>query len=201
MPTAGVAGTVKPLSKGDELFADGGTADYFYKVVSGTIRTSKLLADGRRQIDAFHIQGDIFGIETGSEHRFSAEAIDSATVVAYRRNQLQQLTNADLNFAQQVMGSMVRNLQRAQDHMLLLGRKSAVEKMATFLLDLAERLHDDDEIELPMSRSDIADHLGLTIETVSRTLACMIKQGVIKIGAGKRSILLVDKQGLQAMNG
>jgi CRP/FNR family transcriptional regulator, nitrogen fixation regulation protein len=188
------------LAKGEELFAEGEAAEYFYKIVSGTVRTYKLLTDGRRQIDAFHLPGDIFGIEAGAEHRFSADAVGDATVIAYRRSGLDRLTREHPAFGQQVMSCMIRNLERAQDHMLLLGRKTAQEKIATFLLDLAERLHEDDHVELPMLRSDIADHLGLTIETVSRTLAEFARKGLIKLAAGSRSVVLSNKAALEFLN-
>jgi CRP/FNR family transcriptional regulator, nitrogen fixation regulation protein len=193
-------GVTLRLAKGEELFAEGEEAEYFYKVVSGTVRTYKLLSDGRRQIDAFHLPADIFGIEAGSEHRFSAEAVGDATVIAYRRAGLDRLTREHPAFGEQVMSSMIRNLERAQDHMLLLGRKTAQEKIATFLLDLAERLHEDDHVELPMLRSDIADHLGLTIETVSRTLAEFARKGLIKLAAGSRSVVLSNKAALEFLN-
>jgi CRP/FNR family nitrogen fixation transcriptional regulator len=188
------------LGKGEELFAEGEEAEYFYKVASGTLRTYKLLNDGRRQIDAFHLSGDIFGIETGAQHRFSAEAVGNATVVSYRRSALDRLTREHPAFGQQVMSSVMRSLERAQDHMLLLGRKTAQEKIATFLLDLAERLHEDDHVELPMLRSDIADHLGLTIETVSRTLAEFARKGLITLAAGSRSVVLSNKAALEFLN-
>ena len=193
-------GVTLRLAKGEELFAEGEEAAYFYKVAAGTLRTYKLLSDGRRQIDAFHLSGDIFGIEAGAEHRFSAEAVGDVTVVAYRRSGLDRLTRDHPAFGQQVMSSMIRNLERAQDHMLLLGRKTAQEKIATFLLDLAERLHEDDHVELPMLRSDIADHLGLTIETVSRTLAEFARKRLIKLAAGSRSVVLSNKPALEFLN-
>lgn len=165
------AGTHMVLGKNEELFAEGDEADYFYQVVLGVIRSYKLLSDGRRQIDAFHLRGDIFGLEAGREHRFSAEAVGDAAVIAYRRSRLDTLTRDDPAFRDNIMMTTLRSLQRAQDHMLLLGRKTAQEKIATFLLDMAARVSEDDEqFELPMQRCDIADHLGLTIETVSRTL-------------------------------
>jgi CRP/FNR family nitrogen fixation transcriptional regulator len=93
----------------------------------------------------------------------------------------------------------MRSLERAQDHMLLLGRKSALEKIATFLLDLSERLGDD-QVDLPMSRTDIADHLGLTIETVSRTLTQLERQHVIELPAHRRSIQLSNKAALRRLD-
>ena len=189
------------LGKGEELFAEGDEAEFFYQVVSGAIRSYKLLSDGRRQIDAFHLAGDIFGLEAGSEHRFSAEAIGDATVIAYRRSRLGALIQDDAAFRDRIMTATLRSLERAQDHMLLLGRKTAQEKMATFLLDMAERLSKDDEhFELPMQRSDIADHLGLTIETVSRTLTQFVRSSLIRLLPAGRSIGLCNKMALRGLN-
>jgi CRP/FNR family nitrogen fixation transcriptional regulator len=200
--TAGApVGTVLTLRKGKELFAEGDEAECFYKVVSGAIRSYKLLSDGRRQIDAFHLPGDIFGLEAGEAHRFSAEAVGNVTVIAYRRSRLQALMAEDGAFRDQVMTAMLRSLERAQDHMLLLGRKTAQEKMASFLLDMAERLSDDREhFELPMQRSDIADHLGLTIETVSRTLTQFARSGLIELLPASRSIGLSNRLALRSLN-
>lgn len=203
-PLRGVAaaGQSRQLAKGEELFAEGDGAEYFYKVVSGSIRTYKLLSDGRRQIDAFHLVGDIFGLEAGDEHRFTAEALADATVLAFRRSRLAELTADDPAFRDQVMVSMMRSLERAQDHMLLLGRKTAQEKIATFLLDMAGRVSEDGggHIELPMQRCDIADHLGLTIETVSRTLTQFVREGLIRLRAGSRSVDLCDMGALRQLN-
>jgi CRP/FNR family nitrogen fixation transcriptional regulator len=188
------------LGKGETLFAEGEVAEYFYRVTSGTVRTYKLLNDGRRQINAFYLVGDIFAIEAGREHRFSAEAVDDVMVTAWRRSRLDGIVQDHPAFGERVM-SMIRSLERAQDHMLLLGRKTAQEKIATFLIDLAERMDEDERIELPMPRSDIADHLGLTIETVSRTLSDLGRQGLIRLAAGSRSVVLANKPGLQHLNG
>jgi CRP/FNR family nitrogen fixation transcriptional regulator len=203
MPATGKppVGISMSLRKGEELFGQGDDAEYFYKVVSGAIRSSKLLSDGRRQIDAFHLPGDIFGLETGSEHRFSAEAVGNATVVAYRRSKLASLISDDPEFRDQVMSATLRSLERAQEHMLLLGRKTAQEKIATFLLDMAERISDDDEhFDLPMQRTDIADHLGLTIETVSRTLSQFTRDGLIRLPSSSRSVMLCNKAMLRQLN-
>jgi CRP/FNR family nitrogen fixation transcriptional regulator len=191
---------MRTVAKDEEVFAEGDRAAFFYKVVSGAVRTFKLLSDGRRQIDAFHLPGDIFGLETGEEHRFSAEALGDATVIAYRRCSLDTLALRDQAFAHQVVAAMMRSLERAQEHMLLLGRKSAVEKIATFLLVLSERLTDDSHVDLPMSRVDIADHLGLTIETVSRSLTQLERQRIIELPAHRRSIVLRDKAALQRLD-
>jgi CRP/FNR family nitrogen fixation transcriptional regulator len=193
------AGVQRTLAKGEELFAEGDAADYFYKVVSGAVRTYKLLSDGRRQIDEFHLSGDIFGLEPSEEHRFSAEAVDDATVIAFRRRRFETLAHDDPALGDQIMSSMMRSLERAHDHMMLLGRKTAQEKIATFLLDLARRMPGDNRLELPMQRSDIADHLGLTIETVSRTLTQFARDGLIKLAAASRSVVLADKAALHQL--
>ncbi|WP_244610572.1 helix-turn-helix domain-containing protein [Microvirga pakistanensis] len=168
-------------------------------MVSGAVRTFKLLSDGRRRIDAFHRLGDNFGMETGDEHRFSAEALGDGTIVAHRRCSLETLASRDQTFANQVVASMMRSLERAQDHMLLLWRKHILEKIATFLLVLSERLTKDRQADLPMSRIDTADHLGLTIETVSRSLTQLERQGVIEVPAHHRGIVLRDKTALQRL--
>jgi len=202
MPTGKApTGMQMVLVKDEELFAEGDDAELFYQVVSGAIRSYKLLSDGRRQIDAFHLRGDMLGLEAGNQHRFSAEAIGNATVVTYRRSRLDSLIQDDAAFRDRIMTATLRSLERAQDHMLLLGRKTAQEKMATFLLDMAERLSKDDEhFELPMQRSDIADHLGLTIETVSRTLTQFARSGMIRLLPAGRSIGLCNKMALRSLN-
>ncbi len=202
-PVAGgmPAGVQMVLGKGEDLFAEGDEAEFFYQIVSGAIRSYKLLSDGRRQIDAFHLRGDIFGLEAGAEHRFSAEAVGDATVIAYRRRQLDALIADDPAFRSKIMTATLRSLERAQNHMMLLGRKTAQEKLATFLLDMAERLSSGEEhFELPMQRSDIADHLGLTIETVSRTLTQFARSGLIRLLPASRSVGLCNKMALHGLN-
>lgn len=188
------------FAKGEALFAEGDRAQFYYKVVSGTVRTCKLLSDGRRQVEAFHLAGDVFGLESGQDHRFTAEAVDGVVVEAYRRSHFANLLRDNPTFGEQLMSSMLQSLGRAHEHMVLLGRKTAQEKMATFLLDLAERLDRSDCLDLPMQRTDIADHLGLTIETVSRTLTQMVRDGLIKLAASGRTITLSDKLALQRLN-
>src|SRR5690349_15366242 len=128
-------GSVRTFAKDEEVFAEGDRAAFVYKVLSGVVRTSKLMSDGRRQIDAFHLAGDIFGIEAGDEHRFCAESVGDCVVIAYRRAHLASLAGKDAQLAHDMTIGMMRSLVRAQNHMLLLGRKSALEKIATFLLD------------------------------------------------------------------
>jgi len=192
-------GAVHSYAKDEEIFAEGDRAAFVYKVLSGVVRTSKLLSDGRRQIDAFHLAGDIFGIEAGEEYRFCAEAVGDCVVIAYRRSNLGALMGSDSQLAQEMTMGMMRSLVRAQNHMLLLGRKSALEKIATFLLDMVERTSGGDALDLPMSRSDIADHLGLTIETVSRSFTQLERQGMIELPSA-RHVVLSNRAALEHLN-
>ena len=192
-------GVRRTFSKGEELYAEGDAAEFFYKVVSGTVRICKVLNDGRRQIESFHLAGDIFGLERGKTHRFAAEAVDDLVVLVFRARDLDVLVRDNPDLGGELMGSMLASLDRARDHMVLLGRKSAREKIASFLLDIADRLGDSDHFDLPMQRADIADHLGLTIETVSRTLTQMARDGFIKLAACGRSVDLADRDSLEAL--
>lgn len=198
-PQVGQPGTQRAFPKGAELFVEGGPSTFFYKVVSGSVRTVKLLADGRRQIDAFYIVGDVFGLECGDSHKLTAEAVEGVAVIAYRRSDFAGLMRRDPAVTEAVMAATLANLDRAHEHMVLLGRKTAIERMASFLLDLARRLSSVDRVCLPMQRSDIADHLGLTIETVSRTLTQMMRAGLIRLAENGHTIVLVDKNGLRLL--
>jgi CRP/FNR family nitrogen fixation transcriptional regulator len=183
-----------------EIYAEGDRAAHFYRVVSGAVRTYRLLSDGRRQIDGFHFPGDIFGIEAGDEHRLGAEAVTEAIVAVHRRSDRDALAQDAGALARDVVASMMRALERAQDHMMLLGRKSAKERVASFLLGLAERSEAGGVLELPMSRTDIADHLGLTVESVSRALTQLERSGIIELPVHRRTIVLRDKATLRRLD-
>lgn len=193
IPRAETRGEVRRTYVADaEIFAEGDRAGTFYKVVSGVVRTYKLLSDGRRQIDAFHLPGDIFGVEAGEEHRFNAEAV-TATRLAVHRREPRALAGDDGLLARDVVAAMMRSLERAQDHMLLLGRKSAKERIASFLLGLSQRMAcRGTAMELPMSRTDIADHLGLTVESVSRAVTQLERDGLIELPPNRRAVILRD---------
>jgi CRP/FNR family nitrogen fixation transcriptional regulator len=182
----------------EEIFGEGEPAIYVYKVVSGAVRTYRILRDGRRQIDEFHFAGGYFGIEAGAEHRTSAEAIADSTVLLARRLSLTDLASQDNDVARLLLKLTVAGLQRTQDHVVLLGRKSASERVASLLLDLADRAGNPRVLDVPMSRQDMADYLGLTIETVSRTLTQLQADGMIDIPASRR-IVLRDRAGLADM--
>jgi CRP/FNR family nitrogen fixation transcriptional regulator len=192
-------GTCMKFERNGEIFGEDEPADYLYKVVTGAVRISKLMSDGRRQIGAFYLPGDMFGLEAGNVHLFSAEAVcDSRVLVVKQTGFLSEATRERVMVAQ-LWAQTMAHLQRAQNHMLLLGRKTAQERIAAFLLEMQERLSQNDAVELPMSRQDIADYLGLTIETVSRTFTQLERDGLISIPASRR-IVLRDRAGLNVMN-
>jgi CRP/FNR family nitrogen fixation transcriptional regulator len=170
------------FAKDEEIFAQDEDADMAHMVVSGAVRTTRLLADGRRQVGAFYYPGDLIGLEWAAVHRFSAEAICNSVVLVARRSALDAFAG-DGQLDRAIWEAARRELERTQDHLLVLGRKTACEKVASFLMsqaqrDGAERLRG--RIALPMSRQDMADYLGLTIETVSRMLTQLQGQSVVE---------------------
>jgi CRP/FNR family transcriptional regulator, nitrogen fixation regulation protein len=191
-------GTVMPFARNAEIYGENEPADYLYKVVSGTVRTYKVLIDGRRQIGAFHLRGDVFGFETGEEHTFSAEAITECRIAMVRRSALVALAARDNEIARQMWAFTARELNRVQAHMLLL-IQSAQGRVAAFLLEMVGRVAADDTLELAMSRQDIADYLGLTIETVSRTLTQLERNAAIEVSTARR-IVLRDHSALARLN-
>jgi len=157
--------------------------------MSGAVRVSKLLDDGRRQVTAFHLAGEIFGLELGKEHRFSAEAISESSILVVKRSTVLALAGRDGEVARQLWTLTADALQRVQDHMLVLGCMNAKERVANFLLQLAKRVSSGNEVELPMPRQDIADYLGLTIETVSRTMTQLENAATIGLPSSRRIVL------------
>jgi CRP-like cAMP-binding protein len=191
-------GAALPFTRGSEIYGQDEPADYLYKVVTGTVRTYKILTDGRRQIGSFYLPGDIFGLEVGDEHTFSAEAIADSKILVIKRSSVMALAARDHDVARQLWTFTGRELQRVQEHILLL-IKSAQERVAGFLLEMCQRTPGGDAIELPMSRQDIADYLGLTIETVSRTLTQLEASSAISIPTSRR-IEIRNRAALNRLN-
>jgi CRP/FNR family transcriptional regulator, nitrogen fixation regulation protein len=191
-------GSLMRFGPNEEIFGENEPADYVYKVTKGAVRTYKILSDGRRQIGGFYLPGDIFGLEMGKEHQFSAEAINDATVLVIRRSAIVSLAERDCEAARELWTFTGRELHRVQEHMMLLV-KSAQQRVACFLLEMAERLTTTDAIELPMSRQDIADYLGLTIETVSRTMSQLVCDHAIGLPTSRR-IVLRNRGALRELN-
>jgi CRP/FNR family transcriptional regulator, nitrogen fixation regulation protein len=184
-----------------EIFGEGEPAEYVYQVVEGAVRSYKLLSDGRRQIGAFHLAGDMFGFENGDAHRFTAEAIVETAVRLVKRVSLAHVAENDATIAHDLLNMTASNLRHAEDHMLLLGRKTSLERVAAFLLEMDRRLTAAGVIALPMCRRDIADYLGLTLETVSRALSILHHKGVLGfLGQSQRQIVLLDRPKLAALD-
>lgn len=184
--------TVSYFPAGTEIYAQGEKSGNLYRVEFGAVRVYRLLVDGRRQISAFHLAGEVFGFEVDSTHHFFAEAICATGIRVLRASS----DRADL--AGELLPIALQGLVRAQEHLLVLGRQSAVERVAAFLADMAERQGGLRQVELPMSRTDIADYLGLTIETVSRVISKLRQNGVIRLPS-LRSIEILKRQALQDM--
>ena len=183
-------------TKGTEIFGEKEPAVYVYQIKRGAVRSYKLLSDGRRQIGAFHLVGDIFGLETGDKHRFTADAVVETVVRLIKRTSLQLVAAKDAGVSYHLLSLTTRNLEHAENHMLLLGRKTAAERVAAFLLEMDCRTGAE-KMSLPMSRRDIADYLGLTIETVSRALSHLRRAGVVTFhGPYQRELILLDRRRL-----
>jgi len=184
-----------------EIFGEKETAEYVYQIKSGAVRTYKLLSDGRRQISAFHLPGDIFGLVNSGEHRFTAEAIVNTTVRLIKRHSRDAFAVSDPVVAASLLTMTTSNLQHAENHILLLGRKNSMERVAAFLVEMDKRMALTTVLSLPMSRRDIADYLGLTIETVSRALSRLHGAGVLNFdGTNRREIEILDRVQLQGFS-
>jgi CRP/FNR family nitrogen fixation transcriptional regulator len=192
-----LVGTTITFPKGAEIYGENEPADYVYRVLSGTVRSYRILSDGRRQIEGFHFSGDIFGLETGAEHSTSTEAVSPVTALIVRRSAVYAAAEQDKGIAIKLWKLMARELDRARNHSLLL-MKSAQERVAAFLLDMA-RFSTGNFVDLPMSRQDIADYLGLTIETVSRTISQFHQEQAIELPNSRR-IVLRNLRALASLN-
>jgi CRP/FNR family nitrogen fixation transcriptional regulator len=191
----GVEGLRKRYRRNEEVFGEGEAAISVYRVLKGVVRIFRILADGRRQIVEFFLPGDVFGLEAGDEHRASAEAVVDCEVVCIRRSQLMQRAMADGASGHKLWALSLHHLRRSQEHMLVLGRKTACERLGWFIMDMCARIPAPDKVDLPMSRQDIADYLGLTIETVSRTMTQLQDDRVIALPSS-RQVVVRDRHAL-----
>lgn len=181
----------------ERLFAEGDPAFYVYKVVGGVVICFTMLAAGRRSIDAFRFAGDVFGYDGDPECQFSAAAISNVSVRVARRDAVFLRAAADRDAGQELLAATYQEIQRAQRRALLLSM-NARQRIASFLLEMSERFGQPDVLELPMSRQDIADYLGLTIETVSRTITQLNRNCLIGLGTS-RYVALLDVPALRLM--
>jgi CRP/FNR family nitrogen fixation transcriptional regulator len=191
-------GAVLKFKRNAAVFNEGDTARHVYKVVSGAIRTCRVLLDGRRQIADFYLPGDFFGLDWQSAHGFTAEAIADAVVVSYPRAQLELEAETQPAMQRLLIGILAKGLSATQNHVVMLGRQTAQERLAWFLLRLMQRSDDNPNLDLPMSRLDIADYLGLTIETVSRGISQFKRRQLIAV-SGTHQVMLKDVEALESL--
>jgi len=184
---------VKSLAPHEQLFREGETKTSVYQVLEGAFVLYRLLPNGRRQVTGFAVSGDMVGLGAGNSHVCSAESSGTAKVRALPVITLHRMAGEDSHLSMQLYDAVSRELATAQDLLMAVGRLSAAERVATFLLGLSERnaraLRPADRIELPMTRCDIADFLGLTTETVSRTLTKLTNAKIISRHPGYIRIL------------
>ncbi len=195
----GLMGAPMRFARNIEIYGEDEPAEYLYQVVCGAVRTYRMLDNGRRQIGAFYLPGDVFGVEAGDVHLSSAEAVCDAQVLVVKRRAVMARAEHERDLAKQLWTLTVRELQRVQEHSLVL-IKSAEERVAGFLLEMADRNSSAGAIELRMSRQDIADYLGLTIETVSRTFTQLVQSGTIALESSRR-IVFRNRAALNRLNG
>ena len=182
------------LCREDVLFHEGDDARSCYRIVSGAIRIVKIMTDGRRYVVDFLLAGDLVGLDSAEAHEFTAEAIKDSALVRYARPRVDASLEQNPHRSRRLLEYALQRLAAAQSQMLLLGRMTAMERIATFLLNLERRTKTGEAgertIALAMTRADIADHLGLTLETVSRLLNQLKRQGIVELPHPQRICIL-----------
>ena len=207
-PSAGLdrldrIGAIRHLAPHETLALEGDSANRFHRVLSGTIAGYKATADGRRQIVAFFFPGDLVGLTAGEHYAYGAEAIGRASVCSVPRARMRELSRQSPALHQDLLLALDREIAAAQERLLWLGRKTARERLACFLLECADRTGEPGEdgtqsVPLPMSQLEIGDYLGLASETVSRTLAQLARDGAIDILRPFAGVVIRDRRRLEA---
>ncbi len=191
-------GATLRIPRNREIHMEGDQANYCYRVVSGCVRTVRLMEDGRRQVGEFHLAGDMFGFDDLGVHDLGAEAVCDTVLRRFPRRMVETLADSRTSLARRLRELALKRLHIAHEQIVLLGRKTATERLASFLLDMQGRTATKGGfIELPMGRADIADHLGLTVETVCRVLAAIKREGGIAIE--RAGIVVRDSRTLCAL--
>lgn len=192
LPILALRGHIRTVSGGGTIFAQEDEARFIYRVESGVVCTATPRTDGRRVIHDFYLRGEIFGLELGSQHHCAAEAIGETRVVQYPRGRVERTAGEDEGTARALRTCLLQERNQTAERSACLMYGSAFERLAYFLLDMASRAQVAGSFELLMSRYDIADHLGLSSETVSRTFSVFRKHGLIAT-RGRQVILLDDR--------
>lgn len=193
-----VVGTSFNYVRDEEIYGEGEDTQFIYKVISGAVRTTKIMRDGRRQIGRFYLPDEFFGLDLGKQHHLTAEAVTDSKVLLFARRQIEAMAQRNMEAAREMWLMTADHLRHAEDHLLLLGRKTALERLAAFLIEMDTNHGNCGLFELPMSRRDIADYLGLTLETVSRGFSELQKKQVLELD-GARHVVLRNRVFLGAM--
>lgn len=166
-----------------EIHGQGDPAEHCWRILTGCVRTVRLMEDGRRQVGEFLFPGDIFGLDDVAIHEFAAEAVTDVKLRRYPRRMVEALAESRPALARRLRALTLNNLHIAHERMMLLGRKTAMERLASFVLEMDRRSATPGRamLDLPMNRTDIADHLGMTVETVCRGLAHLKREGALAI--------------------
>jgi CRP-like cAMP-binding protein len=190
-------GTTVRMARDGEIYAEGDNAQFCYRVVTGCARTVKLLEDGRRQVGEFFLPGDLLGLDDLDSHDYAAEAVTELTLRRYPRRMVEALAESHASLSHRLRELALHTLRTAHGRMVMLGRKTATERIAAFLLEMDNRIskRGTSLLDLPMNRSDMADHLGLTVETICRVLAQLKRQGVV--GIQRAGVELRNRDALQ----
>lgn len=188
-------GVKQHFKRAAEIYAEGSQSKHWYQVEAGVVRSVILFADGQRHIANFNFAGDYFGLEFGNRRKFSAEAVTDCVLYRYPRRTIEQLISELPQVARQLWNLSLKDLAQAQSRATVLGRMNATMRVASFLLELSERQGSATLLDLPMSRTDIADYLGLTIETTCRVLTRLAEVRLIGI-PDPHHIQIIDTRAL-----
>ena len=186
------------------VFYEGDDSTYLFNVVTGAVRLTKLLPDGRRQVTGFLFPGDFLGLSVDDSYAYSAEALTDASLCRFNRSRLEAMMERFPKLEHQLLSLAVNELVHAQEQLMILGRKTATERVATVLLGLAKRIGrqagGSSLLDLPMTRQDLADYSGLTTETVSRVISHLRKDGIIDTPS-PQTIHIPDNEALVDLSG
>jgi CRP/FNR family nitrogen fixation transcriptional regulator len=175
------------FSHNEEIYGEGEDADCVYRVISGAVRVCAFDSEGRRLIEGFYMAGDLFGFESGKLHQFSAEAISDCEIAVVQRSTLERAAASDREAAVALWTLTSEKLRQTNEHLMVLGKKRALDRVVAFLLQMVDRANGG-PVDLPMSRTDIADYLGLTIETVSRSFSSLERARVIALNGARHFV-------------
>ena len=193
-------GSTMRFARNATIYSKGDAARYSYKVIEGAVRLSRIFADGRRQIVNFFLPDETFGIELSEEYTATAEAVSDVVALRCPRLCISQMTEGDPDISQKRLAMLSKSLAAAEQHVAMLGHQSAKERVASFFLalEMQRRPEFEHTLELPLSRQDIADYLGLTIETTCRALSELKRLRIIE-APSRRKIVIRDLSGLKTI--